>query len=149
MEKTSLKLFVAFYKANKAVSKHMEATIRTYGLNTTEFAVLELLYHKGAFPVQQIGEKILLSSGSLTYVVDKLVKKGLLERIPCEKDRRVIYVSMTPQGQALIAAIFPDIQAAIHDLMSCLSLKQQQEMIASLKTLGVTAESRLKNEGIN
>ena len=54
-------------------------------MNPTEFAVLELLYHKGNQPLQQIGDKILLASGSITYVVDKLEKKNFSS----EKPRRL------------------------------------------------------------
>lgn len=66
-------------------------------MNPTEFAVLELLYHKGQQPLQQIGGKILLASGSITYVVDKLEKKGFLERVACPNDRRVTYAAITTQ----------------------------------------------------
>ena len=45
--------------------------------------MLELLYHKGRTPLQRIGQQILLTSGSITYTVDKLESKGLLRRVPC------------------------------------------------------------------
>lgn len=73
----SLKLFVVLSKAYRAVSDQVAKDIRSHGLNTTDFAVMELLYHQGEQPLQKIGDKILLASGSITYVVDKLEKKRL------------------------------------------------------------------------
>src|SRR6188474_2561202 len=81
----SLKLFIVMSRAYRAVNEHVNKRIQRYGLNPTEFAVLELLYHKGDQPLQQIGGKILLASGSITYVVDKLEQKGMLKRIACRE----------------------------------------------------------------
>lgn len=82
-EELSLKLFVVLTRAHDAIQKRVEEDIRGYGLNPTEFAVLELIYSKGEQPIQKIGEKVLIASSSITYVVDKLEKKDLLKRKPC------------------------------------------------------------------
>lgn len=73
--KQSLKLYIVLSRANKAINEVTNDFFQQNGLNPTEFAVLELLYHKGKQPLQQIGNKILLASGSITYVVDKLEKE--------------------------------------------------------------------------
>ncbi len=103
----SLKLFIVLSRAYKAINEQVNKSIQANGLNPTEFAVLELLFHKGDQPMQQIGEKILLASGSITYVVDKLEQKGLLQRIACPSDRRVTYASITEAGKKFIEDIFP------------------------------------------
>src|SRR5690554_663911 len=90
-EEISLKLFVVLSRALQSVKKRIEEDIKTLGLNPTEFAVLELIYNKGEQPIQKIGEKVLIASSSITYVVDKLEKKDLLKRVPCPTDRRIIY----------------------------------------------------------
>src|SRR5690606_27166142 len=102
----ALKLFIVLSRGSKVVMEEANKLIESYKLNTTEFAVLELLYHKGRQPIQKIGQKILLSSGSMTYVVDKLEKKGLLERVFCTEDKRITYMSITAAGKALIEEIF-------------------------------------------
>lgn len=56
-EDLSLKLFIVLSRAMQTIAKRVEEDIKNYGLNTTEFAVLELLYHKGSQPIQKIGEK--------------------------------------------------------------------------------------------
>ncbi|MBL4952488.1 MarR family transcriptional regulator [Neobacillus sp. OS1-32] len=136
---TSLKLFIVLSRAYKAINEHVNKVIQAAGLNPTEFAVLELLYHKGDQPLQQIGAKILLASGSITYVVDKLEHKGLLNRIACPKDRRVIYAHISDDGKKLIQDIFPEHAEQIDKLMSSLTEEEKTAAIELLKKLGLSA----------
>ena len=135
----SLKLFIVLSRAYKAINEHVNKIIQAKGLNPTEFAVLELLYHKGDQPMQQIGGKILLASGSITYVVDKLEQKGMLRRIACPTDRRVTYAQITDEGKNYISDIFPAHAEQIHTLMSSLSDTEKEEAIDLLKKLGLPA----------
>jgi MarR family transcriptional regulator, 2-MHQ and catechol-resistance regulon repressor len=134
----SLKLFIVLSRAYRALNEEVNKVIQQRGLNPTEFAVLELLYHKGDQPLQQIGGKILLASGSITYVVDKLEQKGYLRRNGCPKDRRVTYAQITDEGKALIEEIFPDHSQRINELMDVLSSEEKQTAIDLLKKLGLS-----------
>lgn len=135
-EKLSLKLFVVLSKAYKSLMEAATKDIRTYGLSASEFAIMEALYSKGRYPIQQIGEAILLTSGSMTYNIDKLENKGLLRRVLCQEDRRVIYVEMTEDGRRLFDDIFPKHTVYMHNAMSGLSSEQKLEAIRLLKMLG-------------
>jgi MarR family 2-MHQ and catechol resistance regulon transcriptional repressor len=135
----SLKLYIVLSRAYKAINEHVNKMIQANGLNPTEFAVLELLYHKGDVPLQQIGGKILLASGSITYVVDKLEQKGLLKRIACPKDRRVTYAQISDTGKQFIEEIFPEHAERIDQLMSSLDENEKAEAILLLKKLGLPA----------
>jgi MarR family transcriptional regulator, 2-MHQ and catechol-resistance regulon repressor len=134
----SLKLFIVLSRAYRALNEEVNKVIQQRGLNPTEFAVLELLYHKGDQPLQQIGGKILLASGSITYVVDKLEQKGYLRRNGCPKDRRVTYAQITEEGRALIEEIFPEHSQRINELMDVLSSEEKQTAIDLLKKLGLS-----------
>lgn len=133
----SLKLFIVLSRANSTVSDRVQEDIKSHGLNPTEFAVLELLFHKGEQPIQHIGKRILLSSGSITYVVDKLEKKNLLRRKPCPEDRRVIYAAITNDGKQLMEEIFPEHQKAIQEMFAKLSNPEKMRLINLLKKLGI------------
>ncbi|OIJ22081.1 MarR family transcriptional regulator [Anaerobacillus alkalidiazotrophicus] len=136
----SLKLFIVLSRATRAINDLIEDDIKTYGLNPTEFAVLELLYHKGDQQIQQIGKKVLLSSGSITYVVDKLEKKNLILRKACPKDRRVTYAVITEAGTKLMDEIFPQHKGAIKKIFSGLDEEEKLEVIQLLKKLGFHAK---------
>ncbi|WP_442893564.1 MarR family winged helix-turn-helix transcriptional regulator [Bacillus sp. 2205SS5-2] len=134
----SLKLFIVLSRANKAINEKVNEFIQDHGLNPTEFAVLELLYHKGKQPLQQIGGKILLASGSITYVVDKLEQKGLIQRVACPNDRRVTYASITDEGKRYIEEIFPEHEQKIHETLSVLTPDEKESAIALIKKLGLS-----------
>jgi MarR family transcriptional regulator, 2-MHQ and catechol-resistance regulon repressor len=136
----SLKLFIVLSRANRAVVDRVTEDIRSHGLNPTEFAVLELLYHKGDQPIQHIGKKVLLASGSITYVVDKLEGKKLLERKPCPTDRRVTFAVITEKGKELMAGIFPKHEKAIQEIFKGLDSAEKEILTALLKKLGFYAK---------
>lgn len=139
----ALKLLVVLSKTTKHVQEHAIRDIRKNGLNLTEFGVLDLLYHKGPFPLQKIGERILISSGSITYVVDKLAKGGYLLRRPCPQDRRVIYAELTPEGKQLFERLFPAHRQAISKAMESLTIEEKKLAIELLKKLGQSAKKKL------
>lgn len=132
----SLKVFIALSRVQRALMDISNRSAQSYGLNPTEFAVLELLYHKGNQPLQQIGEKILIASGSITYVVDKLEKKELAVRKPCGYDRRVIFAELTTKGRELMAEIFPLHEEKLHEALSVLAADEKQGLLALLKKIG-------------
>lgn len=136
--KQSLKLFIVLSRAQKAITESTNQFFQQNGLNPTEFAVLELLHHKGRQPLQQIGNKILLASGSITYVVDKLEKRGFLARISCPTDRRVTYAEITEAGTEFMAEIFPQHEVHLHELLGALSKEEKDVAINLLKKLGLS-----------
>ncbi|HLR69809.1 MAG TPA: MarR family transcriptional regulator [Pseudogracilibacillus sp.] len=139
-EELSLKLFIVLSRALEEVKKQVIKDIKSYELNLSEFAVLELLYHKGEQPIQIIGKKVLLASSSITYVVDKLEQKGLLERHACPKDRRVIHGRLTDKGKALMEEVFPQHEKAMANIFASLSTEEKEQAIELLKKIGLFAE---------
>lgn len=110
--------------------------VQNYGLTISEFGILEVLYNKGQVPIQQIGAKVLISSGTMTYNLDKLERKGLVKRIPSAKDRRVIQITLTEAGRTMFDEIFPVHAKSMQQAMKGLTRKQQKDAIQLLKLLG-------------
>lgn len=140
----ALKLFIVLSRASKVIEEEAHKLIEKYGLNPTEFGVLELIYHRGPQPIQKIGQKILLRSGSMTYVVNKLEERGLLKRAICEKDKRITYISITEKGAMLIESIFPEHAENIESIMSGLSAKEQELAIDLVRKLGLSVNDLSK-----
>ena len=95
----AMRLYIALTRTYKAVLEKDQRNIRGYGLNASEFGVLELLYNKGPHPLQQIGGKILITSGTITYVIDKLAKKGLLTRRPSDTASSIVDAGLAEAGR--------------------------------------------------
>lgn len=141
-QELALNLFVVLARAYNSVTSRTNRDIHSHGLNTTEFGVLDLLYYRGPQPLQKIGEKVLISSGNITYVVDKLQKKNLLTRRASQDDRRVIYAELTDEGRYFFEQIFPQHHRVIMETVGGLSSEEKQQAIHLLKKLGLTAEGK-------
>ena len=135
----ALKLWVVLSRAHDAVRRRVEADIASRGLSAGEFGVLEALYHKGPLLLGEVQRKILVSSGGVTYLVDRLEKQGLVERRACPDDRRARYAALTAAGTALMDGIFPAHAEAIEAAVRGLAADEQAEAIALLRRLGTSA----------
>ncbi|PKR77021.1 MarR family transcriptional regulator [Halalkalibacillus sediminis] len=136
----SLKLFVVLSKASRTLSDLAQKDMTRYGLNPTEFGTLELLYHRGKQPLQKIGERILLASGSITYVVNNLEKKGLLVRETAAHDRRISYADISDKGRDLLNEIFPQHWAELERITAGLNDEEKEQAIQLIKKLGLEAD---------
>lgn len=133
---TPLKLFTVLSRAHATLHARAAEDIGRHEITATEFAVLETLYHKGPLLHGAIGEKILVSSGGITYLVDRLEARGLLERRECPGDRRARYVALTAEGVDLMDRIFPEHARALADAMAALTADEQVRLTQLLRTLG-------------
>lgn len=135
-ENFSLKAFVVLMKASRTLEEIIKKDISTYGMRTSDFTILEALYHKGRQTIREISEAVLINTGSITYVIDKLENKGLLERSNCADDRRVVYIQITNQGKELMDDIFPKHQRVIEEIFEDVSIEDKQILIDVLKKVG-------------
>jgi len=134
-QEEALKAYIGLLRTASRLEQVAKKDVRCYGLNITEFSVLELLYHKGTHTTQAIKEKILIASSSTTYVVDQLVKKGCVRREPSQEDQRVTYVSITEAGRALMEKIFPSHAQKIAASFSELSSEELQQLKTILRKI--------------
>jgi MarR family 2-MHQ and catechol resistance regulon transcriptional repressor len=134
-----LKLWVALARAHGAVQARVAADAARHGLTLAEFGVLEALHHRGPMLLGEVQRRILVSSGGVTYLVDRLEKRGLVARRDCPEDRRARYAHLTPEGEALIRRIFPEHADAIRAATAGLDKKEKRQALRLLRTLGRTA----------
>lgn len=138
-EDGALKLWVVLSRAFAAIARHAEADVARHGLTGTEFAILEALYHVGPLLLGELQRKILVSSGGVTYLVDRLEEKGLVERQECPSDRRARYAALTADGERLVGRIFPEHARHIARAMSGLTAGETAQATALLRMLGTSA----------
>jgi MarR family 2-MHQ and catechol resistance regulon transcriptional repressor len=138
-ERQALKLWVVLSRAHQAIQAHAAADVARHGLTLAEFGVLEALYHKGPMLLGEVQRSLLVSSGGVTYLVDRLERKGLVRREACPEDRRARYAALTPEGEQLVARIFPEHAAAVARALGGLSASDQARAAALLRTLGKSA----------
>ncbi|MQA89623.1 MAG: MarR family transcriptional regulator [Gemmatimonas sp.] len=135
----ALRLWVVLSRAREAIASRLQEDVTRHGLTLTEFGILEVLYHKGPMLLGEVQRRILVSSGGVTYLVDRLESKGLVERRTCSEDRRARYAALTDRGFELISRIFPEHAACIEAMMSELTVDEQAIAHGLLRRLGLAA----------
>ena len=132
---------MVLWKAAKAVEKVDRASIAQTGLGLSDFTIMEALLHKGPLPINRIGEKVLLTSGSMTAAVDRIENKGLVKRIQDPSDGRCFYVHLTKKGRKTIKTAYRKHEKNLEKIAGVLSDKEREELVRLLKKMGLFAES--------
>jgi MarR family 2-MHQ and catechol resistance regulon transcriptional repressor len=136
-QELALRLWIALARCYSTYSKAVALKIQEYGLTTPQFGILEALHHLGPLPLGELAEKLLVTGGNVTYVMDRLEQMGLVYRDRSVDDRRVIQAKLTPEGSALIAGVFPGHVEHVERLSGELDREEQETLRALLKKLGV------------
>lgn len=143
---TGVHLWLLLWKATKAVEAHAQGSVRETGLCLSDFGVLEALLHKGPLPVNVLGRKVLLTSGSMTVAVDRLERRGLVERSFSAKDRRTRIIRLTEKGSRLIRGSFFKHAQDMEGVFLCLSRTEKSGLASLLRKLGHTEDNHAARE---
>jgi MarR family transcriptional regulator, 2-MHQ and catechol-resistance regulon repressor len=141
----ALRLWIALARAHDAVLAHATEDVARHGLTLAEFGVLEALLHKGPLTQGDLQRAILVSSGGITFLVDRLVKRGLVDRQPHPRDGRTRITALTAEGDALVRGIFPEHAARIKAAMGGLGKKEKREALRLLRALAGHADALRKD----
>ena len=133
-------LWLLLLKSFHAVSAYAQATLRETGLGDSDFRVLEALLHKGALPVNEIGQKVFLTPGAISTAVERLHVQGLVVRQDSKSDRRVRLVGLTAAGRTLIERAFWEHARKMDVLGEELTPKQRRQLARGLKAFGKAAQ---------
>jgi MarR family 2-MHQ and catechol resistance regulon transcriptional repressor len=141
-QETALRLWVTLARCYATYSKAIAAKVQDYGLTTPQFGTLEALYHLGPLSLGELADKLLVTGGNVTYVMDRLEDQGLVYRYRRPDDRRVIQARLTEEGHDLVAEVFPGHTSYIEHLSGHLDLEEQRMLADLLKRLGTGIRDR-------
>ncbi len=139
----AVRVWLVLWKASRAVEQNAQKSIARMELGLSDFAVLEMLLHRGPQPVNVIGRKVMLTSGSITTAVDRLEKRKLVQRKAHPEDQRARLVQLTPEGERLIGEAFRQHTVDMEETMSDLTKGDRKRLIRLLKKLGLSAAEKL------
>jgi MarR family 2-MHQ and catechol resistance regulon transcriptional repressor len=137
---SGIHLWLILWKASRTLEAYATRDIAARGMGLSDFAVLEVLLHKGPLPVQEIGAKVLLTSGSMTAAIDRLAARGLVERTEDAEDRRTRIIRLTPTGRATIRSAFRSHKQAMEQAVSSVGREDREQLITLLRRLGRSVE---------
>ena len=137
-------VWLVMMKAMRALTRYAAAGIEETGLRLSDFAVLEVLLHRGPLPVNTIGPIVDLTPGSISIAVDRLFAKGLVSRVESAEDRRVRIVALTPRGKDLVASAFRKHSGQMKRVFSQLSPEELRGLEVALKRVGKRAAALME-----
>jgi DNA-binding MarR family transcriptional regulator len=94
-------LCFALYNASRAVTRAYAPLLEPLGLTYPRYLVLLVLWERDGLPVNHLGERLALDSGTLTPLLKRLEQQGLVERRRGEADERIVRIHLTAAGRAL------------------------------------------------
>ena len=133
-------VFLVLWKAYRALRARAEASIKRVNLCDSDFRVVEALLHKGPLPVNVIGHKVDLTTGSITSAIDRLEEKSLVVRKNHAEDRRIRVVELTAKGRLLIEKAYARHKVDLEEAVRGLSREERRVLADLLKRLGKTSE---------
>ena len=133
-------LWLVLMKAHRTLQRLATHSIEASDICLSDFAVMEMLLHKGPQPVNEIGRRVELTSGAITTAVDRLESRGLVTREAHESDRRARIVRLTPRGKEQAAKVFASHRKAMDLAATGLSKTERATLIELLRKLGTSAE---------
>ena len=142
----AVRVWLILFKAAHAIEKNAMQSVSALGLGLSDFAVLEVLLHKGPLPVNTVGKKILLTSSSITAAIDRLEARKLLRRVTAPTDRRSRIVELTEKGKRLIERAFQKHAKDMEETMAVLKASERAELVHLLKKVGLWAAARLDDK---
>lgn len=125
-------------EATNSLEKQLGASLEeNLGLPHSWFEVMVRISRgeSGLAPMGSLAEQVALTGGGVTRLVDRMVAAGLIERVPCASDRRIVYAGLTPQGQAMLDKALPIHRHNLSQLLGDLSEAELEALDATLRHL--------------
>ena len=104
-------------------------------LNHSHCQILSVVKKEGQQPLSEVAKKLFISTPNMTKLLNKLIDEGMIERIPGEKDRRIININLTEKGSTYLKSSFLEIQSSLKDKIYYLQDEKIDRLNDSLITL--------------
>jgi len=121
----SFDIVKAIKKTNNEIIKQESDVVRQYGLTSPQYGVLECLYIKGDMHINDLIEKLISTSGTMTVIIKNLEKLNFVEKKSDLSDKRYFKICLTDKGKSLVEEIFPLRKVQLDDFVNTLTKEEQ------------------------
>ena len=136
VDSLSVLTVLAMYRAFAVLDRHQSREIAQTGLNTTQWNVLTVLHRmNGPVSMGELGQRLAVRPTNLSGIINVLVGRGLVRRLPSASDRRSLEASLTADGEQFIRQLLPDHYRQIEQLMGQIPDRERQSLVRSLARL--------------
>ena len=134
-ENTILRLWLLLPRVGDALALCQDLVFSKYGITTEQWRVLVCIKSRGPLRPVDLASMLERSPNSMSMIIDRMVKAGLVRRTRDRKDRRAVFVSMTDKGKEAVEPAAPAGWEFIHKLLSPLSCDDQRALASMLETI--------------
>ena len=120
-------------QAYQAFEMHSGAHIKEMGLTTTQFDIVATLGNQPPMTCKELGEKTLVSKGTMTGVLERLETKGLIEKFMNADDGRSYKIGLSKTGDKLFKKVFPEHVEHLGKAFRKLSKQELEQAVTVLK----------------
>lgn len=133
--KSFLPVLYELVRAYQAFDSYSASHVRDMGLTAPQFDIIATLGNTEGMSFKELGEKTLITKGTLTGVVDRLADKNLVKRVACAKDGRKQYVQLTKSGEQLFSKVFPAHLAYLQQAFTAYTQQEFDQTVVVLQKL--------------
>lgn len=137
-----IKLVIVATKLFHSINDQLDIFLKELDINKSEFLILHALASVGSSKIQTLGDQVNISSSTTTYTIDKLEKRGLIKRVPSKKDRRIIHIELTNEGDLLWEKTKMDHLKHLEYLLEDIPSQSLEEVIALMGEIGKSIDSK-------
>ena len=119
-----------------AVFQNLHERLDPFGITPGQYAVLYCLWNKGEITPKEISQSIFLEMSTVSGVLDRMQKKGLIQRVVDPNDRRSVRVAATPEGMALREGVMEAVAAMNTDVLGEFTPEEVQLLRKCLARIG-------------
>ncbi len=141
-------------KKEKEMLDHLEAIVDRYVFTMDnsnmevcrkgEVRIIEILGKNGRLTMTEVADRAMLSVSTITFVIDNLVEKGLVKRERSERDRRVVWVDLMPEGQKIFEQVTEVHLGMVRGMLSSLNRDEQDTLIGLFRKIALRIEREKK-----
>ncbi|MFF5985780.1 MarR family winged helix-turn-helix transcriptional regulator [Prauserella flavalba] len=120
-------------RLEQAVRGHLEAVLRPHGLTTAQYTALTTLRTQPGQSSAQLARHSFVSAQTMQELVTSLQRRGLVEKAPAPRNRRVLHISLTDQGEAALRELDDEVDALEREMLADLDAEQTAAFRAALR----------------
>lgn len=135
MDKFDHSLPMMLHRTLDSIIPKYRVVFSEHNISEQQWRILRVLWEQNRSTSSELAKKTLLPAPSMVGVIDRMIAKGLLKRQRDAKDRRVVYVSLTDQGEALLQTLIPKVDQIYHQIIKSCDQKSWSTMINTLQTI--------------
>lgn len=143
---TDVKLMVVFSKLAYYFTESLGKNLEELGMPYSQYPILAHLNEVDRAKTQSLGTAAVITSGTITHTVNKLIKEGLVRKVQDEEDKRIYWVEITPKGRAKFKRVDDEHMKYLHGVLEDFTEEEKLAFIEQIKYFGKAIEQKVKGD---